>query len=126
MGIPYHPEIKATVFLMATHILSHQGQSQTNAVKAPDYGNSALGLARCFAGGLYGTRNNNQLRCLLRNYMEAPKSIAKETAWHAAKRCFAPPRQRKASHFLKDSRVNRIFWLGVFGPCTIHPQSFSK
>ncbi|GFW38700.1 putative histone-lysine n-methyltransferase setmar-like protein [Trichonephila clavipes] len=33
MSIPYHPGIKATVNGMATHILSRQGQSQTNAVK---------------------------------------------------------------------------------------------
>ncbi|GFU18188.1 hypothetical protein TNCV_2033381 [Trichonephila clavipes] len=37
---------------MVGHILSRQGQSQTNAVKAQDYGNSVLGPARCFAGGL--------------------------------------------------------------------------
>ncbi|GFS87374.1 hypothetical protein TNCV_422451 [Trichonephila clavipes] len=41
-----------------TH-LSRQGQSQTNAVKVQDYGNSVLGLARCFAGGLYASRNND-------------------------------------------------------------------
>ncbi|GFU43387.1 mariner Mos1 transposase [Trichonephila clavipes] len=52
---------------MATHILFRQGQSQTNAVKAQDYGNIVLGLAWCFAGGLNTTRNNDQPRCLLRN-----------------------------------------------------------
>ncbi|GFR30198.1 hypothetical protein TNCT_460831 [Trichonephila clavata] len=85
MGIPYHPGIKATVDGIATHILSRQGQSQTNAVKAQDYGNSVLGTVRCFAGGLHATRerNNDELRCLLRNSTEAPKSIAKQTAWHA-------------------------------------------
>ncbi|GFU85342.1 uncharacterized protein TNCV_2386471 [Trichonephila clavipes] len=31
---------------MATHILSRQGQSQTNAAKAQDYDNSVLGPAR--------------------------------------------------------------------------------
>ncbi|GFU54145.1 uncharacterized protein TNCV_3618061 [Trichonephila clavipes] len=46
----------------------------------------------CFAGGRYATRNNHQLRCLLRNSTEAPKSIAKQTVRHAVKRCFAPPR----------------------------------
>ncbi|GFX91024.1 hypothetical protein TNCV_2283161 [Trichonephila clavipes] len=92
MGIPYHPGIKARVDGIATHILSRQGQSQTIAAKAQDYSNSVLEPARCFAGGLYATRNNDQLRCLLRNSKEAPKSIAKQTAWHAIKRCFAPPR----------------------------------
>ncbi|GFT87460.1 hypothetical protein TNCV_641701 [Trichonephila clavipes] len=62
-----------------THPL-RQDQSQTNAVKAQDYGNSILGPARCFAGGLYATRNNGQLRCLLRNSMEAQKSIAKRSS----------------------------------------------
>ncbi|GFW73145.1 histone-lysine N-methyltransferase SETMAR [Trichonephila clavipes] len=76
-SILYHPGIKATVNGMATHILSRQGQSQTNAVKAQDYSNSVLRPAQCFAGGLYATRNNNQLGCLLRNSTEAPKSIAK-------------------------------------------------
>ncbi|GFV11175.1 histone-lysine N-methyltransferase SETMAR [Trichonephila clavipes] len=42
MGIPYHPGIKATVDGMATHILYRQDQSQTNAVKAQNYGNSVL------------------------------------------------------------------------------------
>ncbi|GFW91481.1 hypothetical protein TNCV_3376451 [Trichonephila clavipes] len=67
---------------MATHILFLQFQSQTNAVEVQDYGNSVLGPARCFAGGLYATRNNDPLRCLLRNSTEAPKSIAKQTARH--------------------------------------------
>ncbi|GFU67125.1 histone-lysine N-methyltransferase SETMAR [Trichonephila clavipes] len=48
MGIPYHPGIKATVDGMATHILSRQGQSQTNAVKEQDY---VLGPTRCFLVG---------------------------------------------------------------------------
>ncbi|GFV11823.1 hypothetical protein TNCV_4888871 [Trichonephila clavipes] len=52
MCIPYHPGIKATIDGIATHILSHQEQSQTNAVKAQDYDNSVLGSAQCFAGGL--------------------------------------------------------------------------
>ncbi|GFY27568.1 hypothetical protein TNCV_910191 [Trichonephila clavipes] len=52
MCIPYHPGIKATIDGIATHILSHQEQSQTNAVKAQDYDNSFLGSAQCFAGGL--------------------------------------------------------------------------
>ncbi|GFT94640.1 hypothetical protein TNCV_1990671 [Trichonephila clavipes] len=77
MGIPYHPGIKATVDGMATHILSRQSERQTNAVKAQDYGNSVLGPARCFARSFYATRNNDQLRYLLRNSTEAPKSIAK-------------------------------------------------
>ncbi|GFQ95812.1 hypothetical protein TNCT_540671 [Trichonephila clavata] len=92
MDIPYHPGIKAAVAGMATHILSHQGHSQRNAVIAQDYGNSVLGLALCFAGELYSTRNNDQLGCLLHNYTEALKSVAKQTARHAVKRCFAPPR----------------------------------
>ncbi|GFT48788.1 hypothetical protein TNCV_595421 [Trichonephila clavipes] len=65
--VSHHPGIKATVYGMATHILSRQGQSQINAGKAQDYGTSILGSARCFAGRLYATRNNDQLRCLLRN-----------------------------------------------------------
>ncbi|GFU06211.1 hypothetical protein TNCV_4765171 [Trichonephila clavipes] len=69
-----------------------RGQSQTNAAKAQDYGNNVLGPAWCFAGGLYATRNNNQLKCLLHNSTKAPKSIAKQTARHAVKRCFAPSR----------------------------------
>ncbi|GFT52963.1 mariner Mos1 transposase [Trichonephila clavipes] len=48
MGIPYHPGMKATVYGMATHNLSRQGKSQTNSVKAQDYGNSVLGPVRCF------------------------------------------------------------------------------
>ncbi|GFU45954.1 hypothetical protein TNCV_5102521 [Trichonephila clavipes] len=92
MGIPYHPGIKATVDGMA-HILSRQGQSQTNAVKAQEYGNSVLGLARCFVGGLIkAKRNNDQLRCLLRKSRETLKSLAKQTARHAVERCLAPPR----------------------------------
>ncbi|GFX42426.1 histone-lysine N-methyltransferase SETMAR [Trichonephila clavipes] len=45
-----YPGIKATIDGMATHILSRQGQSRTNVVKAQVYGNSALGPAWCFAG----------------------------------------------------------------------------
>ncbi|GFW28607.1 hypothetical protein TNCV_2317551 [Trichonephila clavipes] len=60
MGIPYHPEIKGTVDGIATHILSLQGQSQINAVKAQDYGNNVLGPARCFAGGLYATKKEQR------------------------------------------------------------------
>ncbi|GFW20202.1 hypothetical protein TNCV_1855261 [Trichonephila clavipes] len=56
-----------------------------------DNGNSFLGLAWCFAGGLYAPRNNDQLRCLLSNFTEAPKSIAKQTAQHAVNRFFTPP-----------------------------------
>ncbi|GFV46597.1 hypothetical protein TNCV_4071 [Trichonephila clavipes] len=77
---------------MTIHILFRQGQRQTNAVKAQDYKNSVPGPARCFAGGLYATRNNDQLRYLLRHSTEASKGIAKQTARHAVKRCFAPPR----------------------------------
>ncbi|GFW33691.1 uncharacterized protein TNCV_2212231 [Trichonephila clavipes] len=51
-------------------------KSQTRAVKAQEYGNSVLGPARCFADGLYATRNNDQLRC---NSTEALKSIEKRT-----------------------------------------------
>ncbi|GFW83696.1 hypothetical protein TNCV_668091 [Trichonephila clavipes] len=92
MGISYHHGIKPTKDGRTTHILSCQGQSQTNSVKAQDYGNSVLGLARRFAVRLYATRNNDQLRSLLRKSTVAPKSIAKQTARHAVKRCFAPPR----------------------------------
>ncbi|GFU91186.1 hypothetical protein TNCV_4925161 [Trichonephila clavipes] len=92
MGIPYHPGIKATVYVMATHILFRQGQSQTNAVKAQDYGNSVLEPTRCFTGGLDATRNNYQLICLLCISTVALKSIAKQTVWYAVRRCFAPPR----------------------------------
>ncbi|GFT22088.1 hypothetical protein TNCV_3271431 [Trichonephila clavipes] len=92
MGIPYQPGIKATVDGMATYILSRQGQSQTNAIKAQDYANSVLGPALCFARGLNATRKYNQFRCLIRNTPEASKSIPKQMAWHAVKRCFAPPR----------------------------------
>ncbi|GFX34577.1 hypothetical protein TNCV_3658151 [Trichonephila clavipes] len=88
----YHPGIKATVYEMATHIFIRQGQNQTKAVKAQDYGNSVLGPARCFAGGLYATRSSDQLRCLLRNSTKAPKIIAKQTAWLAVKRFIAPSR----------------------------------
>ncbi|GFS83029.1 histone-lysine N-methyltransferase SETMAR [Trichonephila clavipes] len=52
MVIPYHPRIKTTVDGMETHILSCQGQSQTNAVKAQDYGSSVLGPTRYSAGEL--------------------------------------------------------------------------
>ncbi|GFS85469.1 hypothetical protein TNCV_2793481 [Trichonephila clavipes] len=90
MGIAYYPGIKTKVDGMATHILSHLGQSQTNADN--NYGNSFLGPVRCFADLNYATRNNDQLRRLLRTSTEAPKSIAKQTARHAVKRCFASPR----------------------------------
>ncbi|GFY11039.1 hypothetical protein TNCV_4470261 [Trichonephila clavipes] len=66
MDIPYCPGIKATVYGMATHILSRHGQSQTKAVKAQDYGNSVLGSARCFVGGLYATKGttiNSDAHC---------------------------------------------------------------
>ncbi|GFW78742.1 uncharacterized protein TNCV_4261651 [Trichonephila clavipes] len=33
---------------------------------------------------------------------------------------------RKASHFSKDSRVNRIFWLGRFVPYNIQPRPLSE
>ncbi|GFX00365.1 hypothetical protein TNCV_1273591 [Trichonephila clavipes] len=70
------------------HILSHQGQSKTNAVKAQDYGNSVLGLAQCFASGLYATRNKVPTTQLY----GISESIAKQTAYYADKRCLAPPR----------------------------------
>ncbi|GFT05592.1 hypothetical protein TNCV_1044621 [Trichonephila clavipes] len=92
MNIRYHPGIKANVNGMTAHILSCEGQSQTNAVKAQDYGNSVQEPARGFANGLHAIRNNDQLRCLLCNSMEAPKRIAKQMARYAVKRCFAPPR----------------------------------
>ncbi|GFY19678.1 hypothetical protein TNCV_4648501 [Trichonephila clavipes] len=87
MGMPYHLGIKAIVDGITTHILFRQGQSQTNAVKAQDYGISVLGSARRFAGELHASRNNDQLS----NCTEAPKSIAKQTVRHAVKICFAPP-----------------------------------
>ncbi|GFX65247.1 hypothetical protein TNCV_4821381 [Trichonephila clavipes] len=60
-----------------THPLPSR-QSQTNAVKAQDYGSSVLGRAWCFSGELYATRNNDQLRCLLHNSTEVPKNVTKE------------------------------------------------
>ncbi|GFW62971.1 uncharacterized protein TNCV_4453191 [Trichonephila clavipes] len=85
------PESKQQSMELATHILSLQGQSQTNVVKSQDYDNNGLGPMRCFAGGLYATRNNDK-KCLLLNSMEAPKCIAKQMVQYAVKRCFAPPR----------------------------------
>ncbi|GFX40490.1 hypothetical protein TNCV_1413001 [Trichonephila clavipes] len=85
MGIPYHAGIKGTVDGIVTHILSRQIQSETNTAKAQDHGTSVVGPSRCFAGGLYATRNNGQLWCLLRNSKKAPKSIANPTARHAVK-----------------------------------------
>ncbi|GFW00079.1 hypothetical protein TNCV_3568681 [Trichonephila clavipes] len=82
MDLPYHPEIKATVDGMATHILSHQGQS--GKLWQQCFGTSAVFL-------WWTIRNNDQLMYILRNSMEAPKSIAKQMALHAVKRCFAPP-----------------------------------
>ncbi|GFX17745.1 hypothetical protein TNCV_475451 [Trichonephila clavipes] len=84
------PGIKATIDGMITHIIFRQGQDQTNAAKVQDYGNS--GKAWCFFGGLYATRNNDQLRCLLYNSTEAPKSIVKQLVRPSVKRCFDPPR----------------------------------
>ncbi|GFW36161.1 hypothetical protein TNCV_4930231 [Trichonephila clavipes] len=109
MGMSYHPGIKAIVDGMAAHIRSRQSQSRTNAVKAQDYNNSVLGLVRCCPGGLYATSNNDQLRCLLCNSTEDPKSIVKQTTRHAVKWCFAPPRYRKASHFLNDPGLIESF-----------------
>ncbi|GFX66910.1 uncharacterized protein TNCV_999491 [Trichonephila clavipes] len=66
MSIPYLPGIKAKVYGMVSHILSRQGQIQTNAIKAQGYGNSVLGPARCFAGGLFmpqGTTINSGAYC---------------------------------------------------------------
>ncbi|GFW73500.1 hypothetical protein TNCV_2801641 [Trichonephila clavipes] len=85
MDIPYYPGIKATVYGIATYTLSHQGQSQTNADKAYDYCNSVLGVVHCFAGRIYATRNNGELRCLLHNSTKASKSIAKQTAQYDVK-----------------------------------------
>ncbi|GFU77625.1 hypothetical protein TNCV_1107361 [Trichonephila clavipes] len=51
---------------------------------------SGTGVVFCW--WTLATRNNDQLRCLLRNSTEAPKSIAKLTARDAVKRCFAPRR----------------------------------
>ncbi|GFS68378.1 hypothetical protein TNCV_3000591 [Trichonephila clavipes] len=89
MSTPYHPGIKARADGIATHILSSLGQSQTNAVKAQDYKNSVLSPTWCFAGGLCATRNNDQLRCLLRHSTESPKSIAKQTVRNAVKSSLA-------------------------------------
>ncbi|GFV45472.1 hypothetical protein TNCV_299721 [Trichonephila clavipes] len=91
MGTLYHPGIKATVDVIATHILSRQGQSQTNAQSTRLWQQCSC-TGAVFSGGLYATRNNDQLRCLLRISTEVPKSIAKQTTRHAVKRCFAPPR----------------------------------
>ncbi|GFW27277.1 hypothetical protein TNCV_2831771 [Trichonephila clavipes] len=77
MGIPYHPGFKAPFDGMATLIISCQGQSQTNPVKVQDYGNSALGPMWRFAGEPFATKNNDQLRCLLRNSTEALRKYCK-------------------------------------------------
>ncbi|GFS69768.1 hypothetical protein TNCV_3006571 [Trichonephila clavipes] len=44
------------------------------------------------SGGLCSTKNNDKLRCRLCNSTENLESIAKQTARHAIKRCFAPQR----------------------------------
>ncbi|GFT63562.1 hypothetical protein TNCV_870291 [Trichonephila clavipes] len=75
-----------------------------NAVKTQDYGKSVVGPARCFAGGLHATRNNDQLRGLLHNSTEAPQSITKQTTRHAVKRCFASSRPDLAPN------VFHLFW----------------
>ncbi|GFV42005.1 hypothetical protein TNCV_2838241 [Trichonephila clavipes] len=75
-----------------TLILSRQGQSRTNAVKAQDYGNSILGRVRCFAGGLYATMNNDQFKCLICNTLRrCSEDHWEKKARHAVKRCFALP-----------------------------------
>ncbi|GFS78776.1 hypothetical protein TNCV_3149211 [Trichonephila clavipes] len=45
----------------------------------------------------HGVLNNDKLWCQLQNSTEAPKSIVKQTAGHAVKRCFAPPRESLVS-----------------------------
>ncbi|GFV72423.1 histone-lysine N-methyltransferase SETMAR [Trichonephila clavipes] len=122
MDIPYHSGIKATVYRIVTHILSYQGQSQTNAVKFQDYGNSFLGLAWCCAGGLYATRNNDKLRCILRKSTEALKSIAKQTVRYAVKRCFAPPRKRKATYFSNTRELIKCFGWEVLDHAPYSPS----
>ncbi|GFT10822.1 hypothetical protein TNCV_1944551 [Trichonephila clavipes] len=91
MGIPYHPGMKATVDGMATHILYRHSQRQAIAAKAQVYFNNDPGLVWYFAGGLNATRKNDQLKGLLPNSTEAPKTITKQTAWHTVKSCFASP-----------------------------------
>ncbi|GFX93833.1 hypothetical protein TNCV_1590091 [Trichonephila clavipes] len=63
-------------------------------VKEQDYGKSVLGLTRCFAGGHYVTKEQRSTQvptAKLYLVMEVPKSIAKQTAQHTVKRCFALP-----------------------------------
>ncbi|GFV72880.1 hypothetical protein TNCV_5047981 [Trichonephila clavipes] len=65
------------------------------------------------------------LRCLLHKSREAPKSIAKQTTLHAAKRWFCSSTITQGSHFSKDLGVNESFgW--DFGPCTIQTRPYSQ
>ncbi|GFX81746.1 uncharacterized protein TNCV_317501 [Trichonephila clavipes] len=123
MGIPYHPGIKATVDGMATHVLSLQGQSQTNTVKAQDYGNSVRGPARCFACGLFmplRTSINSSAYC---------KTLQKlRRALQNKRRGMLSKGQCKASHFSNDSGLIESFGWEVLDyiPCSpdLAPSDF--
>ncbi|GFV84743.1 hypothetical protein TNCV_4297251 [Trichonephila clavipes] len=86
--------MKATVDEIVKHIVFRQGQSQPNAVKPQDCGNSVLGPARCFLVDFMTQRTmiNSGDRKQQRNFTEAQKSTAKQTAQHAVKKSFDPPR----------------------------------
>ncbi|GFV47324.1 hypothetical protein TNCV_4829801 [Trichonephila clavipes] len=107
MGIPYHPGIKATVDGMETHILSRQGQSQTNAVKAQDYGNSVLGPTWCFAGGLYATKKKQ--RSTQVSTAQLYGSSEKHCKTNGAACCQKMFCSSTITNFSNDSGVNRIF-----------------
>ncbi|GFT08538.1 uncharacterized protein TNCV_5024371 [Trichonephila clavipes] len=80
MSIPHHPGIKATVGGMSTHIFSRQGQIQAKAAKAQDYGNSVLGPAGCFVGGLMpqGTTINSEQPATVGNAVKGFKKCGIE------------------------------------------------
>ncbi|GFT00714.1 uncharacterized protein TNCV_3114031 [Trichonephila clavipes] len=114
-------ESKQLSMELAAHILSRQGQNQTNAVKAKDYDNSVLGPVWCFAGVLYATRNNDK-KCLLLNSVETPKSIAKQMLkWGSTapefgsektfpggwkERGIAFPQRSSSQHLIEDETFN--------------------
>ncbi|GFX94053.1 histone-lysine N-methyltransferase SETMAR [Trichonephila clavipes] len=89
-----------------THPLPSKPNKLT--VKAQDYGNSVLGPARCFAGGLSATRNEDHLGCLLRNSTEAPKSIAKRRGMPSKGVLFFHDNARP--HFSNVSGVKSFGW----------------
>ncbi|GFW49632.1 hypothetical protein TNCV_2844131 [Trichonephila clavipes] len=67
------------------------------------------GTGTDFTGGLNATRNNDQLSCLLHNSTEAPKSIAKQTAWHAVISPDLAPRDFHLFWYLKHSLSGKRF-----------------